>query len=152
MKGVLGIALNPSEAQKAFEPVLQIVFTLNDLAHKGDRDAAVALFRLAALATENLTAWCEAKPEIFSPIAADQIAWPAMHTLHKGLVRKNDALLKSCLLAGTARPRVARDRRPDLSQRSRQRMEQNHRADELFSRQERSRSCAKYRAKSGPAE
>jgi hypothetical protein len=101
MKGPLGIPLNPSEAQKAFEPVLQVVFTLNDLTHKGDHDAAVELFRLAALATENLTAWCQVKPEMFSPIAADQIAWPAMHTLHRGLVRKNDELLKRLKLASS---------------------------------------------------
>lgn len=99
MKGLLGVPLNPSEAQKAVDPVLQVILTLNDLTHKGDQEAALELFRLAAWATENLTAWCEAKPEMFSPIAAAQIAWPAMHTLHRGLVRKNNALLKRLKLA-----------------------------------------------------
>src|ERR1700732_1470226 len=97
MKGLFDKILTLTEAQKVSKPGFETVFALNDLTDKGDRDAAVELFQLAAFATETLTKLCEAKLEMFSPIAADQITWPVMHSLHKGLVQ--DALLKNLKLA-----------------------------------------------------
>jgi hypothetical protein len=100
MKGLFDKALNQTETQKVAKPGVDTVFALSALTDKGDQDAAAELFTLAAFATETLVKWCEAKPGMFTPIARDQISWPAMHSLNKGLVRKNDALLKALNLGG----------------------------------------------------
>src|SRR6266404_8404730 len=99
MKGLFDKVLAQTEAQEASKPAFNAIFALIRLTDEGDQDAAAELFSLAAFATETLMQWCEAKPEMFSRMAADQIAWPAMHSLHRGLVRKNDELLKNLKLA-----------------------------------------------------
>ena len=70
------------------------------------------LFRLAAFATETLTDLCEKKPEMFSPIAAHQITWPLNTSLHKGLLEKNELLLKKLTLASATGINISKDRRP----------------------------------------
>jgi hypothetical protein len=99
MKGFLDEVLNPTEVQKVSRESMDKILTLWSLIEKGEQEAAVELFKIAAFAAESLTHLCEAKPEMFSPIAANQTAWPAMHSLHKGLLRKNNALMKSLKLA-----------------------------------------------------
>src|SRR6267378_1576680 len=99
MKHPFDKALNLTEAQKVSKPAFGTVIKLTDLTNQGEQDAAAELFRLAAFVAEIPKQQCEANPEMFAPIAANQVAWPAMHSLHRGLVQKNDALLKNLKLA-----------------------------------------------------
>ena len=99
MKGFFDKLVNPTEVQKVSDESIANIFTLRSLIEKGEQEAAVELFEIAAFAAQSLTHLCETKPDMFSPIAANQIAWPAMHSLHKGLLQKNDALIKSLKLA-----------------------------------------------------
>ena len=99
LKAFLDQLLNSTEVQKVSNETIDNIFTLRGLIEKGEQEAAVELFKVAAFAAQSLTHLCEAKPDMFSPVAANQIAWPAMHSLHRGLLQKNNALVKSLKLA-----------------------------------------------------
>ena len=50
----------------------------DEISEKGNQDAANRLYYLALLAVRNLLAACEARPDLYRPIAKHQLYWPSM--------------------------------------------------------------------------
>jgi len=99
-----------SEARKIAREAVRPIQRLLELIGNGDAGAAAEFFMLTAAATEHLMRLCEAKPHLFSPIAADQITWPAMTSLHRGFLEKNEALLKKLKLASNTGINISKKR------------------------------------------
>ena len=89
MRHLFDIVRNPNEAEKIGREAERAIWTLAQLSEDNDAEAADELFRTTAFATQILTQLCEARPELFSRVAADQIAWPVFDSLHAGFSERN---------------------------------------------------------------
>jgi hypothetical protein len=101
-----------SAARKIAREAADSIVELLGLVAQGDAGAAAEFFVLTAAATERLTELCKAKPDLFSPIAANQISWPAMTSLHSGFLENNEALLKKLKLASNTGINISKKRTP----------------------------------------
>jgi len=74
-------------------------FALAGLAAKSREDAAVELYRTAALITEWLTFLCRKTPALFRAIARNKRSWPVMFSPGRKSVEQNIELIKRLELA-----------------------------------------------------
>jgi hypothetical protein len=83
-----------TKVEKLMEAAQDNAAKLSGLAATGREDAAVALYRVAALTTDLLTLLCRKNPAQFSAIAVNRFSWPVMYGPHRDWRKSADELIK----------------------------------------------------------
>jgi hypothetical protein len=86
-----------------------------EILEKENQDAANRLYYLALLSVTNLLAACEARPDLYRPIAKHQLNWPSMTGWGADVERSNKELMESLKLGETAPLNTARHGRKSFS-------------------------------------
>ena len=86
-----------------------------EISEKENQDAANRLYYLALLSVRNLLAACEARPDLYRPIAKHQLYWPSMTGWGADVEKTNKELMKSLNLGETAPLNTARHGRKSFS-------------------------------------
>jgi len=72
-----------------------------EISEKENQDAAERLYYLALLSVRNLLAACEARPDLYRPIAKHQLYWPSMTGWGADVERTNKELMAALNLGET---------------------------------------------------
>jgi len=86
-----------------------------EISEKENQDAANRLYYLALLSVRNLLAACEARPDLYRPIAKHQLHWPSMTGWGADVEKTNKELMDSLNLGETAPLNTARHGRKSFS-------------------------------------
>lgn len=86
-----------------------------EISEKENQDAANRLYYLALLSVRNLLAACEARPDLYRPIAKHQLYWPSMTGWGADVERTNKELMAALNLGEAAPLNTARHGRKSFS-------------------------------------
>src|ERR1035437_6239940 len=86
-----------------------------EISEKENQDAANRLYYLALLSVRNLLAACEARPDLYRPIAKHQLYWPSMTGWGADVERTNKELMDTLNLGEAAPLNTARHGRKSFS-------------------------------------
>jgi len=87
----------------------------SEILEKDNQDAAERLYYLALLSVRSLLAACEAKPDLYRPIAKHQLFWPSMTGWGADVERTNKELMADLNLGEAAPLNTARHGRKSFS-------------------------------------
>jgi len=87
----------------------------NEISEKENQDAAERLYYLALLTVRNLFDVCQARPDLFRPIARHQLFWPSMTGWGADIERTNKELMEILNLGEAAPLNTARNGRKSFS-------------------------------------
>ena len=77
----------------------------SEISEKENQDAAERLYYLALLSVRNLLAACEARPDLYRPIAKHQLYWPSMTGWGADVERTNKELMVNLRLVCKSAPK-----------------------------------------------
>ncbi len=86
-----------------------------EISEKDNQDAAERLYYLALFSVRNLLAACEARPDLYRPIAKHQLFWPSMTGWGADVQRTNKELMVALNLGDAAPLNTARHGRKSFS-------------------------------------
>lgn len=100
-----------------YVPAMKMFFEwfAGEISKKDNQDAADRLYYLALLAVNNLFDACKARPDLFRPIAMQQLFWPSLTGWGADVERTNRELMKFLKLSEAAPLSSARDGRKAFS-------------------------------------
>jgi hypothetical protein len=100
-----------------YVPVMKMFFDwlAAEISEKENQDAVERLYYLAQLAVENLSVACLARPDLFRPIAKQQLHWPSLIGWDADSEKIGKELMTALTLSDNAPLNTARDGRKSFS-------------------------------------
>jgi hypothetical protein len=100
-----------------YVPMMKMFFKWisSEITENKNQDAVERLYYLSLLSVNSLNEACEARPDLFRPIASQQLIWPSMTGWGADFVRINRELMESLNLGKTAPLNTARKGRKSFS-------------------------------------